>query len=38
MRLCGITSLSEARPSLVNTLDVDHMVVGNAYTRLLSKL
>ncbi|KAF5981499.1 L-lactate dehydrogenase (cytochrome) [Fusarium bulbicola] len=38
MRLCGITSLSEARPSLVNTLDIDHMVVGNAYTRLLSKL
>ncbi|KAG4253128.1 L-lactate dehydrogenase (cytochrome) [Fusarium proliferatum] len=38
MRLCGITSLSEARPSLVNTLDVDYMVVGNAYTRLLSKL
>ncbi|KAF5639314.1 L-lactate dehydrogenase (cytochrome) [Fusarium sp. NRRL 52700] len=38
MRLCGITSLSEATPSLVNTLDVDHMVVGNAYTRLLSKL
>ncbi|KAL5601592.1 hypothetical protein FOBRF1_009125 [Fusarium oxysporum] len=38
MRLCGITSLSEARPSLVNALDVDHMVVGNAYTRLLSKL
>ncbi|KAH7254350.1 FMN-dependent dehydrogenase-domain-containing protein [Fusarium redolens] len=38
MRLCGITSLSEARPSLVNTLDVDHMVVGNGFGRLLSRL
>ncbi|KAF5586147.1 L-lactate dehydrogenase (cytochrome) [Fusarium subglutinans] len=38
MRLSGITSLSEARPSLVNTFDIGHMVVGNAYTRLLSKL
>ena len=27
MRLCGITSLDEATPDLVNTLDVDYMVV-----------
>ncbi|KAJ3526698.1 hypothetical protein NM208_g11062 [Fusarium decemcellulare] len=27
MRLCGITSLEEARPRLVNTLDVDHLIV-----------
>ncbi|KAM0267359.1 hypothetical protein ACHAPA_005901 [Fusarium lateritium] len=43
MRLCGITSLSEAKPSLINSLDVDHLVVGNGYMkgdsrRLLSKL
>ncbi|KAF4335767.1 L-lactate dehydrogenase (cytochrome) [Fusarium beomiforme] len=38
MRLCGITSLSEARPNLVNTLDVDHLVVSNGFTRLSSKL
>ncbi|KAF4448389.1 L-lactate dehydrogenase (cytochrome) [Fusarium austroafricanum] len=42
MRLCGITSLSEAKPSLVNTLDVDHLVVSDGFTegngRLLSKL
>ncbi|KAH7230904.1 hypothetical protein BKA59DRAFT_488579 [Fusarium tricinctum] len=38
MRLCGITSLSEAKPSLVNTLDVDYMIVSNGKGRLLSKL
>jgi L-lactate dehydrogenase (cytochrome) len=27
MRLCGITSLDQATPDLVNTLDVDYMVV-----------
>ena len=27
MRLCGITSLDEATPDLVNTLDIDHLVV-----------
>ncbi|KAL6414499.1 L-lactate dehydrogenase (cytochrome) [Ilyonectria robusta] len=26
MRLAGITSLDQATPALVNTLDVDHMV------------
>ncbi|KAF5246910.1 hypothetical protein FAUST_1095 [Fusarium austroamericanum] len=29
MRLCGITSLSQAKPSLINSLDVDHLVFGN---------
>ncbi|KAM0319915.1 hypothetical protein ACHAPQ_010152 [Fusarium lateritium] len=43
MRLCGITSLSEAKPGLINSLDVDHLVVGNGSMegnrgRLLSKL
>ncbi|KAH7198384.1 FMN-dependent dehydrogenase-domain-containing protein [Fusarium flagelliforme] len=42
MRLCGITSLSEARPRLVNSLDVDHLVVRDDLSdlrgRLLSKL
>ncbi|KAF5021701.1 hypothetical protein F66182_6258 [Fusarium sp. NRRL 66182] len=28
MRLCGITSLDQATPALVNTLDVDHMVTS----------
>lgn len=26
MRLCGITSLDEATPALVNTRDIDHLV------------
>ena len=26
MRLCGITSLEQATPELVNTLDVDYLV------------
>jgi L-lactate dehydrogenase (cytochrome) len=26
MRLCGITSLDQATPELLNTLDVDYMV------------
>jgi L-lactate dehydrogenase (cytochrome) len=44
MRLCGITSLEQATPDLVNTLDVDYMVRnGEAQrdmqgTRLHSKL
>ncbi|KAL2678435.1 hypothetical protein Neosp_009181 [[Neocosmospora] mangrovei] len=29
MRLCGITSFEEARPRLVNTLDVNHLVVSD---------
>ena len=28
MRLCGLTSLNEATPALVNTLDVEHMVTS----------
>lgn len=45
MRLCGITSLDETTPALVNTLDVEHMVSStNSYgplptrTPRLSKL
>lgn len=42
MRLCGITSLSEARPRLVNSLDVDRLVVRDDLSdlrgHLLSKL
>ncbi|KAH7242108.1 FMN-dependent dehydrogenase-domain-containing protein [Fusarium tricinctum] len=43
MRLCGITSLSQATPSLMNSLDIDHLVVGDGCTnntrrRNLSKL
>ncbi|UZP34437.1 hypothetical protein NXS19_002253 [Fusarium pseudograminearum] len=42
MRLCGITSLNQAKPSLINSLDVDHLVFGNGSIdtsgRLLSKL
>lgn len=28
MRLAGITSLDQATPELVNTLDVDHLVTS----------
>lgn len=28
MRLAGITSLDQATPALVNTLDVDHLVTS----------
>ncbi|KAL0941457.1 cytochrome b2 [Colletotrichum truncatum] len=33
MRLCGITSLSQATPAMVNTLDVDYMVMSEAQGR-----
>ncbi|KAI8260569.1 Cytochrome b2 [Colletotrichum sp. SAR11_239] len=33
MRLCGITSLSQASPAMVNTLDVDYMVMSEAQSR-----
>ncbi|OLN92079.1 Cytochrome b2, mitochondrial 2 [Colletotrichum chlorophyti] len=33
MRLCGITSLQQATPALVNTLDVDYMVVSEEQAR-----
>ncbi|KAM5350967.1 hypothetical protein ACJ41O_003690 [Fusarium nematophilum] len=29
MRLCGITSFEEARPRLVNTLDLNHLIVSD---------
>jgi L-lactate dehydrogenase (cytochrome) len=45
MRLCGITSLEQATSDLVNTLDLDHLVVTGGESRdrkqfsaLLSKL
>ena len=28
MRMCGVTSLDELHPGLVNTGDIDHMVPG----------
>ncbi|KAK1633319.1 cytochrome b2 [Colletotrichum phormii] len=33
MRLCGITSLSQAAPAMVNTLDIDHLVVSEDRAR-----
>ncbi|KAF6822738.1 cytochrome b2 [Colletotrichum plurivorum] len=33
MRLCGITSLSQATPALVNTLDVDYLVMSEERAR-----
>ncbi|KAF4777297.1 cytochrome b2 [Colletotrichum scovillei] len=33
MRLCGITSLSQATPAMVNTLDIDHLVVSENRAR-----
>ncbi|OHF00635.1 cytochrome b2 [Colletotrichum orchidophilum] len=33
MRLCGITSLSQATPAMVNTLDIDHLVVSEDRAR-----
>ncbi|KAF6817748.1 cytochrome b2 [Colletotrichum sojae] len=33
MRLCGITSLSQATPALVNTLDVDYLVMSEGRAR-----
>ncbi|KAK1968947.1 cytochrome b2 [Colletotrichum sublineola] len=33
MRLCGITSLSQAKPDMVNTLDVDYLVVSEKRSR-----
>ncbi|KAK1569625.1 cytochrome b2 [Colletotrichum navitas] len=33
MRLCGITSLSQATPAMVNTLDIDYLVVPEESSR-----
>ncbi|TEA13873.1 Cytochrome b2 [Colletotrichum sidae] len=33
MRLCGITSLSQATPAMVNTLDVDYLVMSGEQAR-----
>lgn len=33
MRLCGITSLSQATPAMVNTLDVDYLVMSEERSR-----
>ncbi|TDZ35032.1 Cytochrome b2 [Colletotrichum spinosum] len=33
MRLCGITSLSQATPAMVNTLDVDYLVMSEEQAR-----
>ncbi|KAK2028420.1 cytochrome b2 [Colletotrichum zoysiae] len=33
MRLCGITSLGQATPAMVNTLDIDHLVFSEERSR-----